>query len=54
MSNNDIVRGGGAVLGSPLQQHDPNSAKFFHGVHLSPREYRLLSDRWGFRMLSSR
>ena len=28
LSNNDVVRGGGAVAGSPLQQHEPN---FFHG-----------------------
>ena len=28
LSNNDIARGGGAVPGSPLQQHD---AKLFHG-----------------------
>jgi len=28
MSNNDVVRGGGAVSGSP--QHDSNPAKFFH------------------------
>ena len=36
MSNNDMVRGGGAMLGSPLQQHDPNSAKLFHGSAPQP------------------
>ena len=36
MSNNDMVRGGGAILGSPLQQHDPNSAKLFHGSASQP------------------
>ena len=36
MSNNDMVRGGGAVLGSPLQQHDPNSAKLFHSSASQP------------------
>jgi RalA-binding protein 1 len=29
-NNNDIVRAGGAGLSSPLQQHDPSSAKLFH------------------------
>ena len=31
LSNNDVVRGAGTAPGSPLQQHDSNNAKFFHG-----------------------
>jgi len=36
LSNNDMVRAGGAILGSPLQQHDPSSARLFHGGPSQP------------------
>lgn len=36
MSNNDVVRGGVAVISSPIQQHDPTTAKLFHGGPSQP------------------